>query len=360
MTVQSADSELCSENHVTSSTDPFPNSTDLQNPIFEHDDSSQQFDMTPRGIFLELCAGSATLSSEVKKLGIQVIAVDHEANRHATKCKVMCLDLSLPSSYEKLISILDQCDVIAVHMAPPCGTCSKARGIPMKDGSDGPPPLRSDEFLLGLPGLGWRDQVRVDSSNALYEQMETLEDRNIPWCVENPTNSFLWDLPYFSHAMAMGTKYNCHACAFGGRRKKLTSFLSNRDGFAAMCKFCEDVPPHDHEEWGYDVQNKCFNASKEVEYPVEMCRQYANIVNTLANTDVHPAVPARMTPGTQPKGRSSPQLIPEFLCVEKVAVEQLPAVDHKRCLCHDLGNIPSGSNCCVLKQTGGILARSCA
>ena len=170
MTVQSADSKWCSENHATSSTDPFDNSIDAQNPIFQHDDDSQQFNI-PRGIFLELCAGSATLSSEVKKLGIQVIAVDHEANRHATRCKVMCLDLSLPSSYEKLVSILDQCDVIAVHMAPPCGTCSKARGIPMKDGSAGPPPLRSEEFLLGLPGLGWRDQMRVDSVNALYEQM---------------------------------------------------------------------------------------------------------------------------------------------------------------------------------------------
>ena len=58
---------------------------------------------------------------------------------------------------------------------------------------------------------------------------------------------------------------------------------------------------------------------------------------------MHPAVPVRITPCTQPKGRSSPQLIPEFLCVEKVAVEQLPTVDHKRCLCHNLGNIPSGS-----------------
>ena len=58
-----------------------------------------------------------------------------------------------------------------VHLAPPCGTCSKARGIPMPDGSPGTQPVRSQEFLLGLPDLSEIDQSKVDAANRLYERM---------------------------------------------------------------------------------------------------------------------------------------------------------------------------------------------
>ena len=102
-------------------------------------------------VFLELCAGSATLSAEVKRLGVEVLAFDHESNRHQSKCKVICLDLSLPHAFERIVELVTKCNVLGVHMGPPCGTCSKARGIPMPDGSAGPQPLRDDNYLLGLP-----------------------------------------------------------------------------------------------------------------------------------------------------------------------------------------------------------------
>ena len=73
-----------------------------------------------------------------------------------------------------------------------------------------------------------------------------------------------------------GHKIHLYACAFGGQQE-VTSFLSNRKDSAAMSKFCKDVPPHDHKEWGYNIQNKCFKTSKEAEYPVKMCRQYSDM-----------------------------------------------------------------------------------
>ena len=194
-------------------------------------------------IFLELCAGSASLSAEVKRLGVEVLAFDHEANRHQTKCKVISLDLSMQHAFERISELVTTCHVLGVHLGPPCGTCSKARGIPMPDGSAGPQPLRDEKNLLGLPHLGQRDRARVEAANALYEKLgllvETLERLGIPWTIENPTNSFLWDLPYFAFAMAHGHKHDCHACAFGSSRKKLTSFLSNRDEFSALSKFLQ-------------------------------------------------------------------------------------------------------------------------
>ena len=298
-------------------------------------------------VFLELCTGSATLSAEVKRLGVEVLVFDHESNRHQSKCKVICLDLSLPHAFERIVELVTKCNVLGVHMGPPCGTCSKARGIPMPDGSAGPQPLRDDNYLLGLPNLGFRDKQRVTAANNLYEKLgllvETLERLQIPWTIENPTNSFLWDLPYFAFAMAHGTKHDCHACAFGSSRKKLTSFLSNRDEFGALSRFCQDVAPHEHESWGYDHVNKCFNTAKEAEYPTMMCQQYVRVLQKFLDTDLLPGQSVRRLPQSQPKGRKTPQLIPEFLDVTTCMLESVPALDHKRNLLKAHGPIPAGS-----------------
>ena len=298
-------------------------------------------------VFLELCAGSASLSAEVKKLGLEVFAFDHDSNRHQTKCKVISMDLSQPHAIDRISAMIHNCVVLGVHIGPPCGTCSKARGIPMADGSAGPQPLRSESHLLGLSKLRPHDRARVDAANLLYSQLgrlvEILESHNIPWTIENPTNSFLWDLPYFAFAMAHGTKFDCHACAYGSTRKKLTSFLANRDEFHELSKFCQDVAPHQHEGWGYDSDNKCFNTAKEAEYPLQMCQQYARILEGFMDNKLLQAKTERMLPQVQPKGRKTPQLIPEFLDVTSCLLDVVPAVDNKKQLIHAQGPIPAGS-----------------
>ena len=60
------------------------------------------------------------------------------------------MDLSLPHASDRITELVNTCNILGAHLGPPCGTCSKARGIPLPDGSAGPQPLRSDEFLLGL------------------------------------------------------------------------------------------------------------------------------------------------------------------------------------------------------------------
>lgn len=180
--------------------------------------------------------------------------VDCKRNRHKPRCKIVSLDLSEDHAWEVLRYIVETCDVAAVHFAPPCGTCSKARGIPMPAGSPGHQPVRSQEFLMGIPGISGLDQVNVDAANKLYLRMglfiEWLHERGIAWVVENPTNSFLWELPYFHFAVEHGFFAHCHACASGGTRPKKTSFLSNKRNISLMQLFCEDVEPHHLEPWG--------------------------------------------------------------------------------------------------------------
>ena len=180
-------------------------------------------------IFLELCAGSAKLSAAVRSTGISVVPIDHKHNRHAPRCKLVQLDLAQPHAWNQILFLLDNYIVVACHIAPPCGTCSRARGIPMADGSPGPQPLRSDSEPMGIKGLSYVDQMRVDGANALYDVLgkliEELHKRNIPWSIENPTNSLLWELRFFLFAVVHGEWIHCHACAFGGTRKKLTTFF---------------------------------------------------------------------------------------------------------------------------------------
>ena len=302
-------------------------------------------------IFLELCAGSAKLSAAVRSTGIPVVPIDHKHNRHATRCKVVELDLSLPHAWNQLLFLLDNYTVLACHIAPPCGTCSRARGIPMADGTPGPQPLRSEEKPLGITGLTYKDQMRVDGANSLYDVLgrfvEELHSRGVPWSIENPTNSLMWSLHYFLFAVVHGEWINCHACAFGSSRKKLTTFLVSDAGlYKSLEKYCPGN--HDHEPWGFDPVAATFNTAKEAEYPDGMCRTFADIVQSIVTQkglivdDFMSKSPAR-APQAQKRGRRIPQIVSEFLWTKTMLLASVPAIDHKKCLLHDCGDIPAGS-----------------
>eukprot|EP00972_Heterocapsa_arctica_P056863 8392592-Heterocapsa_arctica.AAC.1 len=84
-----------------------------------------------------------------------------------------------------------------VHFAPPCGTCSRAREIPVRGGS-GPPPLRSAAHPAGLPSLRDVDLDKVLAANPLYEAVSSVVldelaqgHAEVTWSVENPTNSWM-------------------------------------------------------------------------------------------------------------------------------------------------------------------------
>ena len=66
-------------------------------------------------LFIELCAGNATLSSVVKARGFDVLPIDHEANRHKTKCKVFQMDLSQQHAIDTLVHITTHYPILAVR-----------------------------------------------------------------------------------------------------------------------------------------------------------------------------------------------------------------------------------------------------
>ena len=309
-------------------------------------------------IFIELCAGSAVLSAAAQKHGYRVMPVDFKRNRHRPRCKIVSLDLSEDHAWDVLQYVIETCDVVAVHLAPPCGTCSKARGIPMPDGSPGPQPVRSQEFPLGLPDISELDKLKVDAANRLYERMgkfvKFLDERGIAWVIENPTNSLLWELEYFAYAVEHGTFAHCHACAFGGARPKKTSFLSNKSSISLMQRFCEDVEPHVHEPWGYNPEQG-FATAMEAQYPNGMCEQLVRVFDEICLEKGIRVQPADCKPprvDKQPRGRATPQLIPEYEKVCSVLLDALPSTDAKRCLCEPCKHVPAGSRLLRTEKKG--------
>ena len=300
-------------------------------------------------VSIELCAGSAVLSAAAQRHGYRVLPVDCKRNRHKPRCRIVSLDLAEAHAWEVLEYIVDTCDVAAVHLAPPCGTCSKARGIPMPDGSPGPQPLRSAEHLLGVPDMTPFDRIKVNAANMLYERMgkfiEWLDSRGVAWVLENPTNSFLWELGYFSYAVQHGYFAHCHACAYGSSRPKKTSFSSNRSGIQVMQKFCEDVAPHEHAPWGVSDDGG-FATALEAQYPDAMCDQLVKFVDDLCADNGIKLLPSSLQQPRahkQSKGQATPQLVPEYERVVSLLLYDIPTLDSKRRLLQSCRNVPSGS-----------------
>ena len=301
-------------------------------------------------IFIEACAGCGILSSVVKARGFKVLPIDCSRNRHEPLCKIFEIDLSKPRSVELLKRICSDNTVLAVHIALPCGTCSKARGIPLADGSAGPPPLRDWGFLYGLPNVSGTDAAKLKSANELYfsmvELIEFLESQHIAWTVENPTNSWLWELPCMAFPLAHGHFYTLHACAFGGMRKKDTAFLSSSDEFHILSQYCDGQ--HEHLEWGYDADKGVFNTSKEAEYPRKLCECYADALVSLANArgyhlDGPETVDNAAKPHQQRSGRKLPQIVSEYAQVFKLQLKHIPQVDDKKRILQPCGTVPAGS-----------------
>ncbi len=167
-------------------------------------------DIDDRFIFIEACAGRGILSSVAKEQGFSVVPVDCPRNQRKTKVRVITLDLTSPHAADYLLRrLVKDYRVIAVHFGLPCGTCSKARGILMADGSPGPQPLRDFSHLHGRPGLSDRDRLKVEASNDLYRWADSfiqlLDELGIAWTVEKPSELMVVGVTELAFALAHGT-----------------------------------------------------------------------------------------------------------------------------------------------------------
>jgi hypothetical protein len=311
-------------------------------------------------LFIELCSGCGILSATINALGFDVMPVDHKHNKHRVRIKTFNLDLTEAHSWSILRYIVDQCNVIGVHLAPPCGTCSRAREIKLSDVWHGPQPLRNKEHPYGVPNMTDRDQARVDQANTLYMHMCDfcifLNNRNVAWTMENPTNSWLWELPCMEFLVNQMFFTSFHSCAYGGKRYKATSFLTNNPVFLILCRQCDGQ--HEHLPWGIDEATQQFSTALEAEYPKCLCEEYAMVLTDLAkgkglNINPYPKASDKLHPQKQQSGRSVPPLVPEYAKVVSMLLSSEPQLDSKNKLMQQLPNIPEGSKLLRTEAKGG-------
>ena len=103
-------------------------------------------------VFIEIFSGTGGLCAEVRRLGLHSsVGIDAHISKQV-KSPVLRIDLTSEHGQSLHWRMLEQHNVVAVHLGPPCGTSSRARDIRRKSGPD-PQPLRSEQHPDGLPHL---------------------------------------------------------------------------------------------------------------------------------------------------------------------------------------------------------------
>ena len=244
-------------------------------------------------IVLELFAGKGALSRALRQLGFEVHSFDH----HHCDAQVPMLQLDLASEKGQawFWDFLSKHRPFAIHMGVPCGTSSKARGRPLRNGAVGPQPLRSKAFPLGLPSLDWlsADGQRVVAANKLYSfafrVLDFCKTNNIIACIENPANSHLWDILQAFEPQAQGnsvlsgfSEVVFDQCCHGGFRPKKTKLLCTHACFESLKASCPGS--HMHKPWGQLIEygSVRFATRDEAAYPAILAGRYARCLASRA------------------------------------------------------------------------------
>ena len=143
-------------------------------------------------------------------------------------------DLTLPKVQNMLIGWLCGGAIRAFHMGFPCSSWSRARDQP-----NGPPRLRSLDYIWGLPYLAPHDADKVNIGNVLLKfvvRFCKLAIRlEVPWTIENPALSYAWAAPPMQQLLAnhhggpqwrLITSGTLEYCSFGTPWRKSTTFKS--------------------------------------------------------------------------------------------------------------------------------------
>jgi hypothetical protein len=155
-------------------------------------------------LFVEIFAGTARLSKHAREAGMRVLPVDKTTAR-SSQIYIAQYDITDQHQFESLMQVLaSEADrIAAVHLAPACGTASKAREKKLlscvRKGFKVPVPLRSTQKPMGVDNLSGLDKIRTELANQVYEKtaaiMKFCIEADILCSLENPENSPFLDVP---------------------------------------------------------------------------------------------------------------------------------------------------------------------
>eukprot|EP00435_Cladocopium_sp_Y103_P070991 s38_g36.t1 len=264
---------------------------------------------------------------------------------------------------------------LGVFCAPPCGTCSKARGIPVRLPNGvvipGPQPLRTESEPNGVAKMSHINRLRVSSANTLYHFITQIclfcIEHDLVVVIENPRSSLYWRTSFFKPLLRF-LKFTAHqACAYGSDRPKWTVLAHNTRTLVHLNHVCPGVgPQHHHKPWGVvqePGQPRKFSTAEETAYPLPLAYNIAfYIAHELILRGWKPPAVEFQSPdtvsyqhlravvGVQPKASKVPPLLAEFGHVISIKIPlQAPLpVQPGQKLSSPWKEIPTGS--CLLKK----------
>lgn len=292
-----------------------------------------------RPVAVEIFCGSARLSQALRFRDFVTIPFDKFSHKDAGL--VVRLDLTTDEDEQSFWQLLQTFLVEYIHLAPPCGTSSRAREKPLSREHHGPRPLRTDGYPDGLSHLSALEHLRVQQANVLYKFSVKVAlwciQHSVIFSIENPVHSLMWSTSFFEplwkHMLFM-TIFD--HCCHGGNRPKRTLWLSNSSCFESLAAFCPGT--HEHLPWGLlqtEDGSSSFATAAETAYPHVLCQRVADCVSAILRRKYQ--IPDRMldslatAPPTKHKynklvlgfmvrGNSVLSLVSEFSHYEQVLV----------------------------------------
>ena len=140
---------------------------------------------------------------------------------------------------KRLSRSLQNPTLLFVWWATPCNTMSRAR----KD-DGGPPPLRSDAYPLGIPGLQGAQLRKVQQANRLVTVtalgLELAHSCGAASVLENPHRSRLWEIPRLLAALQRigAASVFLDYCCWGERWQKRTRLAGTLRGLRSLQRAC--------------------------------------------------------------------------------------------------------------------------
>ena len=241
---------------------------------------------------IEIFSGSGRLTASIRKLGLRAVAIDRGASRTSGPVTILDLTKTDDLDFLKNFIISERHNIIYIHMAPPCGTCSAARNKRHRDLEEAgyilPQPVRSRAFPMGLPTNRGLDAAKVAAANILY--YATLEiaklclQYDILFSLENPENSLFWETDPIQELFRLCNGYHnvFQSCMMGGDRDKRTKWWASKPNFNGFNIMCNN--DHDHKPWK-PIQTESglhFPTSEEASYPFLLCERVAHVVKETA------------------------------------------------------------------------------
>ena len=255
----------------------------------EHADEPNWSDES-NGRFLEIFAGEAGLTLEIKRVGI---SVDDPGDVREGGRVVDGFDLLDTASFKKLKSKIKRKRYRWIHFAPPCKTFSRAR---RRDRFAKARALRSRQKPQGFDP---KPQV-VSEANLLASR--TAQLALLQWktgglfSIENPESSYLWLYKPIARLFALvGVKlYTGDQCRYMCQYVQPTGWLSNATFFEILEKRCPGPQQHVHSPlMGFTTDfegQRVFRTSLAAEYPQGLCIELARAYSSYLNE--HPSRPS--------------------------------------------------------------------